>query len=291
VTLPPLSELPPPAGSDRATLLSSPPGHRPPPPPQFPPPQYHAAPMCARVTSLSPAPQRGKPVPLSPLHRSPPCHSLCFSSFRCTLLDSLCCANQCCRANSHGRCPSFFRAPRAALCLKPRCATVSSQRTIALSHRVPSRRPSISGRFRCRPLLHELNISAMLLTDYSGSSPNTVLVLPPSGSLFHGRLTDDPAIPAESTLAQSSASTRVTPCSFPTNPPTASISGPHLHCHSSLPEPRRCEKPDSRVSPHRPPPTSNGSLTTPSCPSHRSPLAIAVGWPKPAGPPPRRVYG
>jgi hypothetical protein len=45
------------------------------------------------------------------------------------------------------------------------------------------------------------------------------------------------------------------------------------------------------VGPHRPPPTSNGPLATPSCPSHHSPSAIAADWPEPAGPLPRRVYG
>jgi hypothetical protein len=132
-------------------------------------------PTCVRVTSLSPASRRGKPVPLSPLHQPAPCHSLCFSSFRRMLLGSLCCASQRCCAKSRGRRSSFFsQAPRVALRLKPRCATASSRRTIAPSHRAPSRRPSVSGRFRCRPLLHVLNISVVLLTDYSDGSPNPV---------------------------------------------------------------------------------------------------------------------
>jgi hypothetical protein len=47
-------------------------------------------------------------------------------------------------------------------------------------------------------------------------------------------------------LAPSSASTRATPCSFLTNPPTASTFGPRLcHC-SSLLEPHRHEEPDFR---------------------------------------------
>jgi hypothetical protein len=44
----------------------------------------------------------------------------------------------------------------------------------------------------------------------------------------------------------SSGRTRATPCSFPTNLPTTLTSGPCLHCRSSLPEPRCCEKPDFR---------------------------------------------
>jgi hypothetical protein len=135
-------------------------------------------PTCVRVTSLSPASRRGKPVPLSPLHQPAPCHSLCFSSFRHMLLGSLCCASQRCCAKSRGRRSSFFsQAPRVAFRLKPRCATASSRRTIAPSHRAPSRRPSVSGRFRCRP-------SSTCSTSVLCSSPTTPTA-PPTPCLVY----------------------------------------------------------------------------------------------------------